>query len=119
MCLVAAVAVAGFGYGELEDLYWLQHRGEVVQATVLDEYGFRTARIEVRFVTRAGETVTGETANYVDAEVGRTIDVVYDREDPSRMQAADWGFDYWIPAAIFGAGTVLFLGYGLNRLWRR
>ncbi|MFI6675519.1 DUF3592 domain-containing protein [Kribbella sp. NPDC050470] len=119
MSLVAAVVLAVVCYAELEDLYWLQRRGEVVSAAVLDESGGRTTRIEVRYVTLAGEVVTGETSNYEDAEVGGTIDVVYDRVDPSRMQAAAWGFDYWFPGVFLGGASVGFLIYGINSLWGR
>ena len=119
MSLVAAIVVMGVGYVEISNLYLLKHRGEVVTATVLDESGGRKSRIQVRFVTLAGETVTGETANYKHAEVGETVQVVYDRADPGRMQAADWGFDYWIPGLILGGGAGFFLVYGILGLWSR
>lgn len=117
MCLVAAVIMGFVGYLILSDLYLLEHRGEVVSATVLDKYSDGGgSRIEVRFVTRTGETVLGDTTNYVDAEVGETIQIVYDRENPGRMQAADYGFDYWLPGGIFGGVAVFFIVWGLRGL---
>ena len=119
MSLVAAVIFSGIGYAEISDLYLLKHRGEVVSATVLDESGGRNSHITVRYLTRAGQTVTGDTSNYFDGDVGETIQVVYDPEEPDRMQAADWGFDYWMPGVIFGIAIVVFLVFGLSQLWSR
>ncbi|TDD58273.1 hypothetical protein E1263_19860 [Kribbella antibiotica] len=107
LCLVAAVVFGVIGYVQVEDLYWLRHRGEVVTGTVVDRAGGRSPWIEVRYVTRAGETVTERTSNG-DAELGRSIEVIYDREDPERMQANDWGLGYWFPALFFGAATAGF-----------
>lgn len=116
MCLVAAVVLIVIAYYELEDMYLLQHRGQVVSATVLEESGGKHPRITVRYTTVAGEVVTGDTSNYVDADAGQTIQVVYDPERPSRMQAADWGFDYWIPCVMFGLVIVLFVYFGIAGL---
>jgi hypothetical protein len=77
-----------------------------------------SSTITVRFVTSAGETVEGDTSNYLDAEVGKPIQVVYDPRMPGRMQAADWGFDYWLPGLWF-AGTVFFLFFAWRVLWPR
>jgi hypothetical protein len=118
MCVVGAILVAVVGGAQLTDLYWLAQRGEVVTATVLDEENpvRGPSRITVRFVTQAGETVEGDTANYLDAEVGKTIQVVYDPRLPGRMQAADWGFDYWVPC-LWLTGTVVFLLFAWRELW--
>src|SRR5436190_1067526 len=112
MCLVAAAIFSGLGYHEAHNLYLLKHRGEVVSATVLEESGGKSPHITVRYVTRSGETVTEDTSNYEDADPGETIQVVYDPEDPSRMQAADWGFDYWFPG-ILGLVAAVFLVVGI------
>ncbi|MEU4608471.1 DUF3592 domain-containing protein [Kribbella sp. NPDC023972] len=117
MCAVAAVLLAGAGYAEVEDMYWLQRRGEVVTATVVDEYssGRSGERIDVRFVTRDGRTVETDTSNYLDAEAGTTIQVIYDPVEPTRLQAADYGFDYWLPGVFFGSGSLLMLTIAVFR----
>ncbi|TCM46622.1 uncharacterized protein DUF3592 [Kribbella sp. VKM Ac-2568] len=118
MCFVAALVLAGLGVAENLDTYWLGQRGEVVTATVLDEYGGKTTRIDVRYVTKAGQTIENDTANYLEAEVGKQILVVYDPENPYRMQAADWGLDYWLGGLWF-VGVVFFACFGVTRLWPR
>ncbi|WP_410789891.1 DUF3592 domain-containing protein [Kribbella sp. C-35] len=117
LSLVAAVVFVGILYFEVHDLYLLKHRGEVVSATVLDESNGKSSSITVRYRTLAGETVTEDTSNYEDADPGDTIQVVYDPKKPSRMQAADWGFDYWIPGVILGLIAAGFLAYGIVGLW--
>jgi len=109
MCLVAAAIFTGLGYHEAHNVYLLKHRGVVVSATVLDESGGKSPHISVRYLTRAGETVTGDTSNYLDADRGDTIQVVYDPKDPSRMQAADWGFDYLFPVVLAIVAAVFLL----------
>ncbi|WP_133785149.1 DUF3592 domain-containing protein [Kribbella sp. VKM Ac-2571] len=118
LSLVAAAVFIGVGYFEIHDLYLLKHRGEVVSGTVLEESGGRTEYITVKYRTLAGETVTEDTSNYEDADPGDTIQVVYDPKKPSRMQAADFGFDYWIPGVILGLIAAGFLAYGIIGLWR-
>ncbi|TCN44072.1 uncharacterized protein DUF3592 [Kribbella orskensis] len=118
MCLVAALVLTGLGVAENLDTYWLDQRGEVVTATVLDEHGGKTTRIDVRYVTKAGQTIENDTVNYLDAEVGKEIQVVYDPENPYRMQAADWGLDYWLGGLWF-VGAVFFVYFGVVQLWPR
>ncbi|GAB2683773.1 DUF3592 domain-containing protein [Kribbella swartbergensis] len=117
MCVVAAVVLAGVGYSEIEDLYLLQRRGVVVEAKVVDEYqaGRSAERIDVRFVTRDGLTVETSTSNYLEAETGKTIQVVYDPAEPTRLQAADYGFDYWLPGVFFGGSSLVMLTIGTFR----
>jgi hypothetical protein len=117
MSLVAAVVMATVGTFMLQDLYWLERRGEVVTATVLDESSGKNPSITVRYVTRAGQAIENDTSNYFEATVGGTIDVLYDREYPYRMQAADYGTDPWLLVGIFGAVTLFFLGFGVVGLW--
>ncbi|MGC4942508.1 hypothetical protein [Kribbella sp. DT2] len=107
--VVGCVAIA-FGCWLARDVYYLQTRGEVVPATVLDRSNGKNEHIEVRYTTKAGATIEDSTANFVDATVGGTIDVVYDPREPTRMQATDWGFDYVLPG-IVGAFGVGFLVY--------
>jgi hypothetical protein len=115
--LVAAVVTAYVGYLMVSDLYLLDHRGEVVDAIVLDKRPERGGpRIDVRYVTLTGETITNDTTNFLDAEVGQTIQVVYDPENPHRMQSADYGFDYWMSAVFFGGAAVFFLVWGIRGL---
>jgi hypothetical protein len=118
MSLVAAAVFIAIGYFEIHDLYLLKHRGEVVSALVLDESNGKTTYITVKYQTLAGETVTADTSNYENADPGETIQVVYDRDKPTRMQAADYGFDYRIPGIILGVIAAGFLAYGLLGLRR-
>jgi hypothetical protein len=94
-----------------EDTYWLSQRGEVVTATVLGEKSdggrANTKRLMVRYTTLAGVQIDNDTTNYDEDKVGPTIDVVYDREDPVRMQAADWGTDYVSPGVLGGLAVII------------
>lgn len=117
MCLVGAVVFATIGTFMLQDLYWLDRRGEVVTATVLDESSGKNPSITVRYVTRAGQTIENDTSNYYEAKVGGTIDVLYDREDPYRMQAADYGTDPWLQIVFFGGAMLVLLAFGVAGLW--
>ncbi|MEU4196150.1 DUF3592 domain-containing protein [Kribbella sp. NPDC026611] len=115
-CIVLSIVFVAIGYFEVHDLYLLEHRGEVVTGTVLDETGGKTPRITVRYTTLAGEQITSETANYFEAKVGQPIQIVYDRAEPTRMQTAEWGFDDWIPGVGFGAVALLMLAIGVAQL---
>ena len=117
MSLVAAVVMATVGTFMLQDLYWLERRGEVVTATVLDESSGKNPYITVRYVTRAGQTIENDTSNYFEATVGGTIDVLYDREDPYRMQAADYGTEPWALVVVSGAVTLIAVVIGVRGLW--
>ena len=118
--LFVAIILLGVCYAAAEDTYVLQHRGVVATGTVLHKNVplKGSTSITVRFVTASGKTVKADTSNFVDAEVGQTIQVVYDPADPNRMQAADWGFDYWLPA-IFGGGVLAMLAAALFHFWHR
>jgi hypothetical protein len=109
--LVVGCVVLTIGCWLARDVYYLQQRGEVVPATVLHKTNGKNERIDVRYTTKAGETIEDSTSNFVDATVGGTVDVVYDPREPTRMQAVDWGFDYVLPG-IVGAFGVGFLVYG-------
>ncbi|GAB3824054.1 DUF3592 domain-containing protein [Kribbella italica] len=115
--VVGCVALA-FGCWLARDVYYLQHRGEVVPATVLHKTNGKNERIDVRYTTKAGETIEDSTTNFVDATVGGTIDVVYDPQEPTRMQATDWGYDYVLPGLV-GAFGIGFLAYGPSRFRTR
>ncbi|MEV6282492.1 DUF3592 domain-containing protein [Kribbella sp. NPDC051770] len=115
MVLLAVVCGVAGGF-EADDLRALRERGEVVPAVVLDKSGGRTEHITVRYVTKSGQTIEGDTSNFLDAEVGQTVDVVYDRTDPHRMQAADWGTDYTMPI-LWAVGFAIFLAVGARLLW--
>lgn len=102
--LVIAAAMA-------EDTYWLSHRGEVVTATVLGEKSdggrSNTKRLMVRYTTLSGQQLENDTTNYHDDNLGPTIEVIYDRKMPERMQAADWGVDYASPGVLAGLGVII------------
>ncbi|ONI78426.1 hypothetical protein BWI15_00690 [Kribbella sp. ALI-6-A] len=116
--LLFAIGVLAFAFWVGRDTYLLQHRGEVVPATVLDLSTGKNARIEVRYTTKAGQTVQDSTSNFDEATVGGTVEVVYDPEEPTRMQATDWGFDYVLPG-LLGAVGVAALAAGGNQFYRR
>ncbi|WP_405055966.1 DUF3592 domain-containing protein [Kribbella sp. NBC_01505] len=112
--MVAAVGFGAAGFVQVADLYWLQHRGEVVTATVVDtEHTRRHTWIKVNYLTRDGRPVTDKTSNFHSAEVGETIDVRYDRENPHRMQAADYSLAYTFPLLAYGGFAVGLIVIGL------
>ncbi|MFK4088690.1 DUF3592 domain-containing protein [Kribbella sp. NPDC020789] len=113
MLLVAALVFAAIGWFQINDLYWLRHRGEVVTGTVIELSGSKTEHIKVTYVTTAGQTVTSETSNFEDGQVGQQIQVIYDRESPERMQAADWGLGYGFPAVGFSLAFLVFAAGGV------
>jgi hypothetical protein len=116
-----AVMLAGVGYAEAQDSYLLQRRGQVVNATVVHETHDDRAgsQVQVRFVTREGRTVKGETETDQTVEVGQTVQVVYDPHDPARMQAADEDLDYRTSIIVFGGGAFAMLIFSLSRFWSR
>ncbi|MEV0289716.1 MULTISPECIES: DUF3592 domain-containing protein [unclassified Kribbella] len=116
-----AVLMAGVGYSEIQDELALERRGEVVTATVLHkETAPRSGEpIDIRFVTKDGETVETTTENYSAAEVGQRIQVVYDPMKPTRVQSADLGYEYQSSVVVFGGGAVAILVVSLSRFWSR
>ncbi|TCO33652.1 hypothetical protein EV652_103654 [Kribbella steppae] len=119
MFVFVAVMIAGVGYAEIDDNRVLERRGEVVAAIVVHEETGRSPLIEVRFVTRDGRTVETTTENYQEAEVGKTIQLIYDPLDPTRLQSTDWGYDNRTPAIAFGGGALAALIVALSRFWSR
>lgn len=121
MFVFVAVMMAGVGYSEIADNLALERRGEVVVATVLHkETAPRSGEpIDIRFVTKDGQTVETTTENYSEAEVGQRIQVVYDPMKPTRVQSADLEYDYREPAIVFGGGAVAGLVVSLFRFWSR
>lgn len=113
-CLLFAVILAVGGVVAAWDTYLLDQRGVVTTATVLAERsgGKGMPKIDVRFVTAAGQTVETHTEHYLSAEVGREIEVLYDPENPDRLQAANWDLDYQIVAVWLG-GSLLFTVFGV------
>jgi uncharacterized protein DUF3592 len=116
-----AVAVAGAVWAL--DTYRLEQRGVVVTGTVLAEHRSNPSdrrptrsTIDVRYPTEGGRSVDKTTGNYRSAEVGKPIQVVYDPKKPSRMQAADYGFDYRKSGFVF-AGAFVIVAIGTFRLW--
>ncbi|MET7279177.1 DUF3592 domain-containing protein [Kribbella sp. NPDC005582] len=113
-CLIAALVFGAIGTVQIEDLYWLRHRGEVVTGTVVDRVDGRRPSIEVRYTTLAGETFTEYTSNGEGA-VGESVEVIYDREEPTRMQTEDWGLGYGLPGVFCGV-SVVFIVAGFVQL---
>jgi hypothetical protein len=114
--LIMAVVFGVIGWLQVVDLHQLRERGEVVTGTVVEKYGARTQHIAVEFVTRKGEKVRAETSNFDQAEVGQQIEVIYDRDDPQTMQAADWGLGYGLIVTMFGLVAVGFAVGGIVKL---
>lgn len=111
--LLAGMLTVG-GVVSAWDTYWLAERGVVATATVLDERpsGKRSTKIDVRFVTQGGQTVETATEHYYGAEVGRQIEILYDPENPKRMQAVNWGLDYQI-AMVWLSSALIFTVVGV------
>lgn len=106
VCAAGAVGFLVAGTWQAYDIAVLASRGVVVQAEVLEEHGGRESYIRVEFTTAAGERVRGDTSNYKDLRGSALVDVVYDPRNPSRLQAADWGYDYVLPGILLAAGAV-------------
>lgn len=78
-------------------MWVLTARGVVVWAALIQEHGGDDPWIEVEFTTAAGETVRADTSLYRLPDGAFHLDVVYDPQDPGRMQGADPGPDYILP----------------------
>ena len=117
MTLVGAVVFFVLGFVELHTVYVLEHRGEVVDATLVDVTTGKRARITVSFVTRDGEPVTGKIRHETIRGRGDTIRVVYDPRKPSRMDVAG-GLSYLLPGFVLGMGVVLCVAALVMALWR-
>lgn len=115
-CVVGMVFCLGRGTSEALDTYYLEHRGEVVTATVLDMHFGKTSSIDVRYVTKTGETVEASTSNYYDGEVGHDLQVIYDPRNPQRVQGVDYGLDYFM-ASVWAGGALLFGWFAFVQLW--
>jgi hypothetical protein len=114
--VIMAFVFVGVGWSEVDDLYALRHRGEVVTGTVVDRYGGKTEHLVVEFVTRGGAKVQADTTHFFDAEVGQPIEVIYDRDHPQLMQTTDYGLDYGLPAGLYGLVAVGFAVGGIVKL---
>jgi hypothetical protein len=119
--LLFAIVLAGLGCSEIDDQHVFRQRGVVASGSVVDlDHRWKGSdTITVRFVTTDGRTVEAETSNYLEAQPGSTIDVIYDPKGPTRIQAADWGLDYWLPGVLWGGATLLFLIPAILRFWSR
>jgi hypothetical protein len=78
----------------------------------------RARQAEDRYTTKAGQTVEDSTSNFDEDTVGGTVEVVYDPEEPTRMQTTAWGFDY-VPPGLVGIAGVTALAAAGNQLYRR
>ena len=122
--LGGAVLFGGFGWTQVSDVYWLGQRGEVVTATVLavDQPAPGRGRrwIDLQYVTRAGETVVQRTSRFRrDRAIPQQVEVVYDREQPRRVQTADRGLNYAFPLAFYVTVTTALLAAAVVRLlWK-
>ncbi|MGZ0148437.1 DUF3592 domain-containing protein [Kribbella sp. WER1] len=110
--LLAALVFTAIAYFQVHDTYLLKQRGEQVSGLVVHVHDGRSPYITVRYRTLGGDTITSDTSRYDAADPGETIDVVYDRKEPTRVQAADYGFDYWM-AGVLAVIALGFLGLGV------
>lgn len=108
--MLGAVLLSAVGAATFDDIYTLAHRSEIVTGTVVkkDASLRRPTDVTVRFITRAGQTVVADTSR-IDHEpnVGDQIQIEYDPEEPSRMQGADWGHNYWLALSAFAPAALL------------
>ncbi|MET7279178.1 hypothetical protein ABZS29_13170 [Kribbella sp. NPDC005582] len=122
--LGGAILFGGFGWTQVSDVYWLRQRGEVVTATVLAvddaEVHHRRRWIDLQYVTRAGEPVVQRTSRFRHGSaVPHQLEVIYDREQPHRVQTADSGLDYTRPLAFYATLTTALLAAAVVRLlWK-
>jgi hypothetical protein len=113
MCILGGLVLSAVGAANFDDIYTLAHRSEVVTGTVVDKRtGLRgPTEIGIKFITRSGETVVADTWR-VDHEpnIGDQIQVEYDPLEPTLIQGADWGHDYWLTLIFFGVAAVVVAG---------
>ncbi|WP_328334405.1 DUF3592 domain-containing protein [Kribbella sp. NBC_00382] len=110
-CLAIALLLTAFAWDKAEDVYWLSRRGEVVTATVLSEDHPRRGDpyITVGYTTSDGSKLTNTTSDYDHAEVGKPLQIRYDRGYPDRLQAADRPLSYRDVYLQGAAAAFLFL----------
>jgi hypothetical protein len=81
MGLVAGVVLSGVVVVNYDEIYTLAHRSEIVTGTVIDKQTSLRGptTIVVKFITRSGQTVIGETWRVDhEPERGDQIQVEYD-----------------------------------------
>jgi hypothetical protein len=113
MCILCGVTLSAVGAAYFDDIYTLAHRSEVVTGTVIDKRtGWRgPTEIGIKFITRSGETVVADTWRFDhEPNVGDQIQVEYDPHEPTLIQGADWGHDYWLTLIFFGGAGVVVVG---------
>jgi uncharacterized protein DUF3592 len=120
--LLGALMLAALACFQAADVYWLRTRGEVVTGTVVErEHSPRQNWIEVRYVTRAGETLTQTTSSVTvddDLPPGAKVDVIYDPQKPERMQTAAWDLGFgWVVIGL-GIASLVFAAGGVASLYR-
>ena len=120
--VVAFLSVMGVGWSvagvlQAHDLRVLSARGQLAEGRVVSVEGGRDAYITVRFRTRAGVEIEGETSNFVDRGAGDRLRVLYDPVDPYRFQDEAWGIDYVGPAMCLVFGFI-FTGWAVYVLIR-
>jgi hypothetical protein len=111
ICLAIALLLLALAWDRAQDVYWLSRRGEVVTTTVLSEEHPRRGDpyITVGYTTSEGSKLTNTTSDYDHAEVGKPLQIRYDRGYPDRVQASDQTLTYHDVYVQGGAAAVLFL----------
>src|SRR5262245_55336378 len=113
--------LAGVGYAEIDDNHALEQRGVVTSAAVVhkDDDARAGSSIKIRFRAQAGRTAEVAIDVQGDAEVGQTLEVVYDPTDPTRVHPTDQGYDDRTPLLVFGGASLAMLCVALTRFWSR
>ena len=118
LCFVAA---GGLAYAYMDRFIGIGHEASGVVVEVVYETGSRESRMHpvVRFRTADGREVLGRSGQHYNSEVGQALQLVYDPENPERVEIgtlAEVRRFRAIVAAIcvlFGL-VVCFIGIGLE-----
>ena len=129
-CFSVAVVFGVLGGIQLWNIHSLRLRGEVVLGQVVGSDRFHCSGractskyrdwIEVEYVTLAGQRIRQRMGNFpVNAAVGGSIGVRYDREHPRHVQDAHSSLSYTVHPAVSGSITALFLVFAVLLLRKR
>lgn len=123
---LAAVLFGEMAVGDATATIDLSRRGVVTTGVVVDAVDdFRGRdRVTVRFVAGDGQDVESETDRFQRLpEVGASVPIRYDPDDPTTLESASYPHDYWdaIVEGVLAAAILLLVwavstGRGPDRL---
>lgn len=122
VALAAALALFGVGANFLTEYDAYRDRGVVITARVTDydEGAYRQPEaVKVAFAV-GGERFELWTDEYeAPLQVGSSVDLLVDPQQPTRFQAADWGVSLVGTVLLWVAGAVALLVAGLTvvQMW--